>query len=142
EVRIDKAHTTPHNPVEGVMEAVRKIGADLSRIEMFINGSTIATNVLVQRKGSVTGLITTQGFRDSLELRRGNRPDDAIYDITWEKPKPLVPRFLRREVSERIRYNGEVLRPLDPAEVEEIVAAFKAAGVEAVAVSLLHSYAN
>lgn len=142
DVRADKASTTPRNVVQGVLEATRKTRVQPGEIWQFVHGSTVATNALIVMGGGRTALLTTKGFRDSLEIRRINRPDDHIYDIFWRKPPPLIPRALRFEVRERLRYTGEVLEPVHRADVEAAVAAARAAGVDTIAVCLLHSYAN
>jgi N-methylhydantoinase A len=105
-----------------------------------VHGTTVATNAIIERKGARTGLITTRGFRDVLELRRIRIP--KLYDLEWEKPEPLVPRFLRSEVDERITHKGETYRELDVASVRDAMTALKAHGVESVAVSLINAYAN
>ena len=97
-------------------------------------------NALTERKGVKVGLITTEGFRDTLEIARGNRPD--LFNLDYIKPPPFVPRHLRREVAGRLTYHGDVRVPLELGDLPSIVADFKTAGVEAIAVSLLHSYAN
>jgi N-methylhydantoinase A len=142
EVTIAKAETTPRDVVAGVLAAVGKLDVDPAALSLFIHGSTVATNLLVQERGSKTALLTTRGFRDVLEIRRINRPDDRIYDLFWKKPPPLVPRHLRFEVAERTRFDGTVLSPLDAGDVMAAMEAMRAEGVEAVAVCLLHSYVN
>ena len=142
EVLADKSPTTPRDVVQGVLEATRKTKVPSAEIGQFVHGSTVATNALIVMGGAQTGLITTKGFRDSLEIRRINRPDDHIYNIFWKKPAPLIPRALRLEVTERLRFTGEVMAPVNRADVEAAVATLKAAGVETVAICLLHSYAN
>jgi N-methylhydantoinase A len=141
EVRADKAPTTPRDVVAGVLDAARKTGVPGDRVDMFVHGSTVATNALIVKGGGATGLIATKGFRDSLEIRRIDRPDEHIYNIFWRKPDPLVPRRLRLEVSARMRFDGYELSPVVREEVETAITAFKAAGVETVAVCLLHAYA-
>lgn len=142
EVKADKASTTPRDVVQGVLEATRKTKVPAAEIGQFVHGSTVATNALIVMGGGRTGLITTKGFRDSLEIRRINRPDDHIYNIFWRKPAPLIPRALRLEVTERLRYTGEVITPVDRAEVEAAVTELKTAGVETIAICFLHAYAN
>jgi N-methylhydantoinase A len=104
------------------------------------HGTTLVINALTERKGAKVGLVTTRGFRDTLEIARGNRPD--FFNLHYEKPKPFVPRYLRRELPGRMSYRGEEMSPLDLAPLAAIVADFRADGVEAVAICLLHSYAN
>ena len=142
DVRADKAPTTPRDVVRGVVGATRKTRVPPGEIAQVVHGSTVATNALIVMGGGRTALITTKGFRDSLEIRRINRPDDHIYDIFWRKPPPLIPRALRFEVRERLRFTGEVLKPVDRADVEAAVAAGRAAGVDTIAVCFLHAYAN
>jgi N-methylhydantoinase A len=143
-VRTYKTLTTPADPARAVVEGWRTlvdasdVGADA--IELAVHGTTLITNALIERAGAVTGLITTKGFRDVLEMRKEMRYD--IYDLLITLPDPLVPRPLRLEVDERVTACGEVLRPLDVAELEQVAATFRAAGVEAVAVTFLHSYRN
>lgn len=141
-VRADKAQTTPRDVVRGVLDATAKTHVAAADVAMFVHGSTVATNALIVKGGGRTGLITTKGFRDSLEIRRVNRPDDHIYDIFWRKPEPLVPRRLRLEISARMRFDGEELAPVVRSEVAAAVRVFQAAGVETVAVCLLHAYAD
>jgi len=105
-----------------------------------VHGTTVATNAIIERKGARTGLVTTRGFRDVLELRRIRRP--KLYELTWEKPEPLVPRYLRLEVDERLTHRGAVHTPLDAASVRVAAAELRRQGVESVAVCLLNAYAN
>ncbi|MGC6500992.1 MAG: hydantoinase/oxoprolinase family protein [Henriciella sp.] len=135
-----KAHTTPPHFEKGVMDAVARAGLDYKDVEVFAHGTTVVINALTERKGVKTGLITTKGFRDILEIARGNRPD--FFNLRYRKPEPFVPRYLRREVPERLNYRGEILEPLDVSGIADIVASFQSEGVEAVAICLLHAYAN
>jgi N-methylhydantoinase A len=141
-VRADKAQTTPRDVVQGVLDAATKTAIPPAGVGMFVHGSTVATNALIVKGGGKTGLITTKGFRDSLEIRRVNRPDEHIYNIFWRKPEPLVPRRLRLEISARMTFAGTELSPVVRSEVEQAVAVFREAGVETVAVCLLHAYAD
>ena len=104
------------------------------------HGTTVASNAILEGKGAKTGLIATEGFRDILEIRNLRMP--RLYDIAWQKPPPLVPRYLRRTVAERMTHDGKVQTPLDPEEAEAAVRRLLDEGVEAIAVALLHSYAN
>jgi N-methylhydantoinase A/acetone carboxylase, beta subunit len=135
-----KSDTTPPNFEQGVLNVLKKGGVDAQDIDFMAHGTTVVINALTERKGVKVGLITTEGFRDTLEIARGNRPD--FFNLHYEKPKPFVRRALRREVPGRMSYLGEETQPLDLSGLAEIVRDFKAQGVEAVAVSLLHSYAN
>ena len=135
-----KSDTTPPNFEEGVLNVLKKGGVDPAAVDFLAHGTTVVINALTERKGVKVGLITTQGFRDTLEIARGNRPD--FFNLHYEKPKPFVPRYLRRELPGRMSYKGEEMAPLDLSGLPAIVEDFKADGVQAVAVSFLHSYAN
>jgi len=139
-----KVPSTPANYADGVLQGIRELAAErglaLGDIGEVLHGCTIATNAILEGKGARTALITTRGFRDVLELRRIRVP--RFYDPLYIKPEPLAPRDLRLEVTERTGPGGEVLTPLDEADVLRCVAALRRARVEAVAVCLLHSYAN
>jgi N-methylhydantoinase A len=135
-----KSDTTPPHFEQGVMDTIRKADLQPTAIEFFAHGTTVVINALTERKGVKTGLITTKGFRDVLEIARGNRPD--LFNFMFSKPRPFVPRYLRKEVAERINYKGEVLEPLKREELEPVVDFFRQEGVEAIAISFLHSYAN
>ncbi|MGY6710160.1 MAG: hydantoinase/oxoprolinase family protein [Rhizobiaceae bacterium] len=135
-----KSDTTPPNFEQGVLNVLEKAGVEPSAIKFLAHGTTVVINALTERKGVKVGLITTEGFRDSLEIARGNRPD--FFNLHYEKPKPFVPRYLRRELPGRISYKGEELKPLNLSGLPAIVEDFKADGVEAVAICFLHSYAD
>ncbi len=139
-----KTLTTPHEPVAAVLEGWEFLLADLGitgdAIESAVHGTTLITNALIERDGAVTGLVTTRGFRDVLEMRKEMRYD--IYDLLITLPEPLVPRPLRLEVGERVNGKGEVLSALDSRELEEIRQTFQEAGVTSIAVCFLHSYSN
>ena len=125
---------------EGVAAALADCGATPGDVTSVVHATTVATNTILEQKGAKTGLITTRGFRDVLEMRRLRIP--VMYDLQYEKPPPLVPRRLRREVDERLGPDGTVRRALDPASLDAAVAELRREGVEAAAVSLLHAYAN
>jgi N-methylhydantoinase A len=135
-----KVDTTPPDFEKGVIDVLRKAGVDVASIAFLVHGTTVIINALTERTGVKTGLITTRGFRDVLEIDRANRPD--IYNLYYTKPKPFVPRYLRKEVRERMSYKGEILESLDEDDVKTAVEELHKEGVEAVAVCLLHSYAN
>ena len=135
-----KSDTTPPDYEQGVMNVLRKSGVSLEEIAFLAHGTTLVINALAERKGVKTALITTEGFRDSLEIARGNRPD--FFNLHYEKPPPFVPRYLRREVRGRVAQTGEERRPLDLGGLDAILDDFRAEGVEAIAICLLHSYAN
>jgi len=135
-----KSLTTYEGLSKGVFNCVDIAGIDISEVEFFVHGSTIAINTVIQRKGAKTGLITTKGFRDVYAIGRGSRPE--AYNLLMEKVQPLVPRFLVREVGERLNARGEVVAALDEASVAAAIDELLALGVEAIAVVLLHAYAN
>ena len=139
-----KTLTTPKAPTEGVIRGIRQTldeaGMAAGEIGLVIHGTTLATNAIIERKGAITALITTEGFRDVLDIGYETRFDQ--YDLMLEKPKPLVPRERRFVVRERIDVQGKVLTPLDESGVDALVPALAEAGVESVAIGFLHAYAN
>src|SRR5499427_8932750 len=135
-----KTLTVPADPTVGAATALSLAGCDVTGIRELLHGSTIAINTVLEHRGAVTALITTEGFRDVYELGRGNRPD--AFNLDFHRPRPLVPRDLAFEVRERISAAGEVLLAIDPAAVETLGHRLNALGVEAVAICFLHSYAN
>src|SRR5580704_9821890 len=126
--------------VDGLAELIRERGLDEAEIVELLHGTTVASNAILELKGARTGLITTKGFRDVLEIRTLRMP--RLYDLSWTKPPPLVERHLRVEVDERIDAKGEVERPLAEADVARAVEKLVDEGVEAIAVCLIHSYLN
>lgn len=140
EIRVNKAHTTPPNFEKGVLDVIEKCDIPADGVENLVHGTTIVINALTERKGAKTGLITTKGFRDILEIGRGNRPD--LFNFRFKKPVPFVPRRLRLEVEERTDYRGNELVPLNREDVKRCLEAFRREGVTAVAVVYLHSYVN
>jgi len=144
EIRINKCLTTPKDPSdaveEGIREMERKSPGFVGKLDEVIHGTTLVINSIIERKGAKTGLITTKGFRDVLELGREIRY--APYDIFSEYPKPLIPRVLRLEVDERIRNDGAVLKPLDPEEANSVGGKLIEMGVESIAVCLINSFEN
>jgi N-methylhydantoinase A len=140
EIVTAKSDTTPPNFEQGVMNVLHKSGVSLDEIAFLAHGTTLVINALAERSGVRTGLITTEGFRDSLEIARGNRPD--FFNLHYEKPPPFVPRYLRREVPGRMSQTGQERRPLDLTGLPAIIDDFRAEQVGAVAICLLHSYAN
>src|SRR5215831_495009 len=143
-VRVVKLLTTPKEPAQaveqGVVTLLYEVGSAPGSVKSLIHGTTLATNAIIERKGAKTGLLTTAGFRDALEIGREGRYD--MYDLFIDPPSPLVPRRLRLEVRERILADGSVLSPLDESSVRAALATLIAEGVEAIAVSLLHAYRN
>jgi N-methylhydantoinase A len=136
----DKVRSTPWDVGQAVLDAIKKIKVNMTEVGLFVHGTTAGINTIAQRKGAKVGLITTRGFVDVLEM--GSGPRKEMYNYLWKKPKPLVPRYLRRGVSERTNYSGEILEELDEEEVREVIRELREEGVEAIAVCLLHSYAN
>jgi N-methylhydantoinase A len=126
--------------VDGLLEVFAETGLAGEAIEEIRHGTTVASNAILEHKGARTGLITTKGFRDVLEIRTLRMP--RMYDIAWTKPPPLVERYLRKVVDERIDAQGAVQRALDPRDAERAVDALLAEKVEAIAVCLLHSFTN
>jgi N-methylhydantoinase A len=140
ETTIAKAPTTPRRLADGVVDSLEAGRVALGALAYLVHGSTVVINALTERTGVRTALVTTRGFRDVLEIGRGNRPD--MYNLLCRKPVPFVPRRLRFEVTERVDRHGNVLVPLAVAELDEIAAACEQAEVGAVAVCLLHAYAH
>lgn len=135
-----KSDTTPPDYEQGVMDVLKQSELDAATVNFLAHGTTVIINALTERKGAKTGLVTTEGFRDILEIARGNRPD--FFNLEYKKPKPFIPRYLRMEVPGRMSYKGEEVKPLDLSNLPEIIENFKSEGVEAVAVCLINSYAN
>ena len=126
--------------VDGLAELFSETGLTGAAIEEVRHGTTVASNAILERKGALVGLITTQGFRDVLEIRTLRMP--RLYDVGWTKPEPLVERYLRQVVDERVDHRGTIERPLDPVDAERAVDALLTEEVEAVAVCLINSFAN
>jgi N-methylhydantoinase A/oxoprolinase/acetone carboxylase beta subunit len=139
-----KRLTTYPDPSEaclaGLDELLRRAGAPWAALDQAVHGTTLGSNVVIERKGRDVGLITTRGFRDVLIIGREKRYQ--VYDLQIEKPAPLIPRRCIVEVPERLRVDGSVLEPLDEAETRRAVRALRAHGVSSIAVCLLHAYAN
>ena len=139
-----KLPSTPQQPdiapLKGLAELLAKAGAAGSDVTFIGLGTTVATNALLERKGAATGLITTEGFRDLLEIARQKRPD--TFNLHVSKPEPLVPRQLRREAHERVAYDGTVVIPLDRDKLAGEIDSLRRSGVASIAICFLHSYAN
>ena len=139
-----KRLTTPEDPslaiTDGLERLVSESGTSLPELDAVVHGTTLVANTIIERKGAKVGLITTKGFRDSLEMGREIRYD--LYDLFFEKPEPLAPRFLRQPVDERIDAKGNVLRPLDENTLGAAAEKLVAEGVEAIAICFMHAYAN
>lgn len=144
EVDVEKCLTTPGDPSLGVLDGVGRLAERhpgfLAETECILHATTLVINAIIERKGACTGLLTTRGFRDVLEIGREMRYD--LYDIFIEFPKPLVPRYRRQEVTERTYQDGSIHIPLDTADLARAVAELRRQNVESIAVCFLHSYAN
>ena len=143
-LRVRKVASTPDDysraVLEGLAQGIEDLGIRPEDVAEVSHGFTVATNAILEGKGEKTALITTEGFRDVLEISRIRTP--RLYDLYYRKPPPLVERRLRFEVRERMNFRGEVLQPLDVADVERVVERITQEGVRSVAISLLHSYSN
>ncbi len=139
-MRSRKVHTTPPEFDRGVFESIQASGISPQKFAFFAHGSTVVINALTERKGAKTGLITTRGFRDVLEIARGDRPD--FFNLRYKKSPPFVPRYLRAEITERLDHTGSVRTPVAFQQLEPILSLFRKEGVEAIAVCFLHAYAN
>ena len=139
-IHIAKTDTTPPNFEQGIFDLISKENIDLSHVDYFGHGSTIIINALTEKNGAKTGLITTKGFRDVLEIARGNRPD--FFNLDYKKPPPIIPRYLRKEVTGRMNYQGKEIAPLDLSSLPVIIKEFKEEKVESIAVCLINSYVN
>jgi N-methylhydantoinase A len=126
--------------VDGLAELIREENLEVAEIAELLHGTTVASNAILELKGARTGLITTKGFRDVLEIRTLRMP--RLYDLSWTKPPPLVERYLRVEVDERVNAGGEIERPLAEADAARAIEKLVDQGVEAIAVCLIHSYLN
>src|SRR5271169_1106326 len=142
QIAVWKIPSTPADPSHavavGVGEALAQVAAQASDVSYFGHGTTVATNALIQHRGAATGLITSDGFRDLLEIGRQKRPE--LYDLQADKPPVLVERRLRREVPERLRHDGRIETALDEAAVRNAVRVLRDTGAEAVAICFLYSF--
>ena len=125
---------------QGIQEALEEHDLSADQLKEYAHGATVATNAIITRTGAVTGLITTKGFRDALEIRRMRQ--HKLYDLTWDKPAPLVPRHLRQEVPGRLNSRGEMLEPLDEDATRKVIERLLKEGVETIAVCLINAYAS
>lgn len=139
-VRTAKSDTTPPDFEQGVLNVLARADVLAADIDFFAHGTTVVINALTERKGAKVALLTTEGFRDILEIQRGNRPD--FFNPAYRKPQPFVRRFLRREIPGRVNHKGEEVTPLDMSGLPAILEEFRADGVTAVAICLIHAYAN
>ena len=139
-IRTAKSDTTPPEFERGVLAVMEKADVDAGAVDFLAHGTTVVINALTERTGATVGLIATEGFRDTLAIARGNRPD--FFNLHYRKPEPFVPRYLRRGLAGRMSYRGEEMTPLDLGPLAGIVADYRAAGVETVAICFLHAYSN
>ena len=141
-VIIDKIPTTPSDPELAVMEVVKRNlnKEELSKVDFFLHGTTVGLNALLERRGSKVGVICTKGYRDILEIRRGDR--DEMYNLFWQPTPPLVERYLRIEIDERILANGKIYKDLEEEEVKKTCEFFIKEGINSIAICLMNSYAN
>ncbi|RTZ68382.1 MAG: hydantoinase/oxoprolinase family protein [Aquificaceae bacterium] len=136
--KVYKTLSTPENPAKAILEGLKVIGEDLPRY--IVHGTTVATNTLLERKGAKTAFVTNKGFKDIIEIGRQNR--ESLYDLHYRREKPLVPRNLRFEIDCRVNSKGQIVKDIDPKEVEELIENLKKERVEAVAVCFLFSFLN
>jgi N-methylhydantoinase A len=136
--KVYKTLSTPENPAQAILEGLRVIGDNLPRY--IVHGTTVATNTLLERKGAKTAFVTNKGFKDIIEIGRQNR--ERLYDLHYRREKPLVPRHLRFEVDCRVNSKGQIVKDIDPKEVEGLIETLRREGVEAVAVCFLFSFLN
>ena len=136
---VAKSLSTPDDLTRGVLDTIDQAGLDADAVDYFVHGGTTVINAITERTGAKTALVTTEGFRDVLEIARGNRPD--LYNLRYRKEVPFVPRRLRFEVRERVDAKGRVRVPLHLEDLDRVIEACRAEGVEAIAIQFLHSYA-
>ena len=141
-VIIDKIPTTPQSPEKAVVEVIKRnlSQKELEKIDFFLHGTTVGLNSLLERKGSKVGLLCTKGFRDILEIRRGDR--DEMYNLFWQPAPPLVPRFLRLEIEERLFASGNVPKKINTEQVKDACNKFIKEKVDSVAIAFINSYTN
>ncbi len=135
-----KSPTTYDNLVEGIFDCLAKAAIEPADASLLNHGTTLVINALIQRRGAKTALVTSAGFRDVIEIARGNRPDP--FDLHYQRDEPLIPREVRFEIAERIDSKGEVVTPLDTAALRPLAGEIKKLGVESVAIFFMNSYAN
>ncbi|HEY5350078.1 MAG TPA: hydantoinase/oxoprolinase family protein, partial [Candidatus Lustribacter sp.] len=135
-----KSPTTYGDFGAGILDCFAKVELEPADVELINHGTTLVINALIQRNGARAALVTTKGFRDVLEIARGNRPDP--FDLYFKRDEPLIPRTRRFELNERVDAHGNVVVPLDPVEIEALAAELRAQGVDAVAICFLHAYVN
>ncbi|MGB7299715.1 MAG: hydantoinase/oxoprolinase N-terminal domain-containing protein, partial [Burkholderiaceae bacterium] len=143
-LHILKVPSTPDDPgdavVAGLNQLLDELGATIAQVTEIVHGTTVGSNTILQKTGALTGVLTTRGFRDILEIGRIRTP--VMFDLNWSKPEPLSERHYRLEVSERIAADGSVVTPLNESDVRLAGRQFMADGVEAVAICFINSYLN
>ena len=141
-VTIDKIPTTPNSPEKAVIDVIKRNldKNELEKVEFFLHGTTVGLNSLLERKGSKVGLLCTKGFRDILEIRRGDR--DEMYNLFWQPAPPLVPRYLRLEIEERLFANGTVHSPIKVDQLKKACEVFNKEDVNSIAIAFINSYTN
>ena len=141
-VIIDKIPTTPESPEKAVVDVIKRNlnKEELQKVDFFLHGTTVGLNALLERKGSKVGLLCTKGFRDTLEIRRGDR--DEMYNLFWQPAPPLVPRFLRLEIQERMYADGNINENLNSNDIQNACKKLIDEGVNSVAIAFINSYAN
>ena len=142
ETRLAKAPTTPDDPVRGVLEALDRLGVKLADTELFVHGTTLGLNAVIERRGVETGIITNDGFRDILEIGRADVPAESMYDFRYQRPEPIVARRNRMGVRGRIDVDGHEVEPLNEEDVLAAADKLAAAGLRSIAICFLHSYRN
>ena len=142
DILVSKVPSTPADRTQGFKRGIEGLSVPMSEVQRVVHGTTVATNAAIERKGAKTALVTTQGFRDVLEIGRGMRLLGGLFDPNFVRPKHLVPRPLRFEVRERVNYTGKVLQPLAREDIEAVSAQMRDLEIEAIAVCFLHSYVN
>lgn len=140
DVRYTKSPTTYDNFADGILECFAKVGISPKEATLLNHGTTLVINAIIQRRGATAALVTSAGFRDILEIARGNRPNP--FDLHYQRDEPLIPRELRFGVTERMNADGEIIDPLDEAELQRLAATLNERGVDSVAILFMHSYAN
>ncbi|MEM7353572.1 MAG: hydantoinase/oxoprolinase family protein [Acidobacteriota bacterium] len=139
-IQVEKEPSQIGEIADHMFRGLERLGTSPAEVGMILHGSTVTINTILQSRGARVGILTTQGFRDVLELGRGNRPE--VYNLLYKPPVPLVPRYLRCEVPERMSHRGEVLTPLDEEATEKAALALRQRGVEGIAICFLNAYAN
>ncbi|MBI4611466.1 MAG: hydantoinase/oxoprolinase family protein [Candidatus Rokubacteria bacterium] len=141
-IQVTKVPSTPRDEARAVLKGLAELGVASTRVSRIVHGTTVGTNAILQKRGARVALVATEGFRDLIEIGRTKRNIPALFNPTFVRPKPVVPRPLRFEVRERVLHDGRVLTPLDDTSVAQLIGALKRVEPEAVAICLLHSYAN